>query len=351
MSIKLGIIGYGGMAGWHHRNASKIEGVDVVAAYDIDPKRVKAAEEAGLRGYATLEAFLADPEINTVLVATPNHVHKELAIASAKAGKNVIVEKPVALSVAELDEMVKTAQDNNVLFTVHQNRRWDKDFCIMRKAVEMGMLGDIYTMESRVHGSGGVIYGWRAYKQYGGGMLYDWGVHLLDQILFFMKPHKVKSVYAQLFSVINPEVDDYFKVLLTFDNGMSAQVEVGTFCLKSLPRWFVCGNEGTLYIEDFQGKGGITRIRRMAKEVEPEIVDTPSGPTRTFAPQPVETKEDVELPEVEANWTDFYKNVRDAIDGKVELIVKPEEVRRVLAVMEAAFKSHETGKVVDMIED
>jgi predicted dehydrogenase len=348
MPVKLGIIGYGGMARWHHKNASKIDGVDVIAAYDIDAGMVKEAEENGLRAYSALDEFLADKDINTVLVATPNHVHKELAVASMDAGKNVIVEKPVALSVAELDEMIAASEKNHVLFTVHQNRRWDKDYRVMRKAVEDGLLGDVYTIESRVHGSGGTMYGWRAYKKYGGGMLYDWGVHLIDQILYMM-PTKVESVYARLFSIANPDVDDYFKVLLNFGSSLTAQIEVGTMCMESLPRWFVCGNRGALHIDDFEVKSGsITRLNKLADEVTAEVIDTPSGPTRLFAPRPDDATDHLELPDVKTNWTEFYENVRDVIDGKAELIVKPLEVRYTMSVIEAAFKSHETGQAVKM---
>lgn len=74
MGIQLGIVGYGGMGGFHHRNASKIEGVQVVGAYDIDPVRVQVAEESGLRGFSSLEDLLACEDINTVLVAVPNDV-------------------------------------------------------------------------------------------------------------------------------------------------------------------------------------------------------------------------------------------------------------------------------------
>lgn len=80
MGIQLGIVGYGGMGGFHHRNASKIEGVQVVGAYDIDPVRVQVAEESGLRGFSSLEDLLACEDINTVLVAVPNDCHRRSAL-------------------------------------------------------------------------------------------------------------------------------------------------------------------------------------------------------------------------------------------------------------------------------
>ena len=88
MSLKIGIIGFGGMAHWHATNASKIEGVDFVAAYDVDEKQLQSAqEEFGMRPCRTLEELLSIPEINFVLVATPNQIHKDMGIAALRAGR------------------------------------------------------------------------------------------------------------------------------------------------------------------------------------------------------------------------------------------------------------------------
>lgn len=346
MSLNLGIIGYGGMGYWHSINAAKVEGIRVLAAYDIDINQVAAAKEAGLRAYSDLEIFLEDKEINAVLIATPNDVHKELAIAAAKAGKHVICEKPVTLNVEELDEIIAAAEQNKVIFTVHQNRRWDRDFAIAKKVFESGELGKVFTIESRLHGSGGLIHGWRAEKEHGGGMVYDWGVHFLDQLLN-MIPGKIKYVFADLHSVINAEVDDYFKIILKFHNGITAQTEVGTFCLRSLPRWFICGDKGSMTIEDFECSGGITKVNSLAEKIAPVIVQTTAGPTRTFAPQPPETRSTHELPEVNVNWIDFYSNIVKVIEGKEELIVKPTEVRRVLSLIECVFRAYSTGQMIE----
>lgn len=85
MGIQLGIVGYGGMGGFHHRNASKIEGVQVVGAYDIDPVRVQVAEESGLRGFSSLEDLLACEDINTVLVASALPRRMPASMSSARS--------------------------------------------------------------------------------------------------------------------------------------------------------------------------------------------------------------------------------------------------------------------------
>ena len=345
MGHRIGIIGYGGMAGWHHENVKRISGLKCTAAYDIDPERLKIAEERGLKTFAKLDEFFAKGDFDIVLVATPNNFHKEMCIEAMRHKKHVVCEKPVAMSSQELQEIMDTSGQNGVLFTVHQNRRWDKDYRIIRKVLENDMIGKPYTIESRVHGSGGVVHGWRAYKVSGGGMLLDWGVHLIDQIMY-MVPEKVVNVFARMYNIKTPEVDDYFKVVLTFQNGLCAQIEVGTYCLRTLPRWYVNGDLGSVYIEGWDCKGAVLHAKKLAMEWVPEVVQTVAGPTRTMAPRPKETIEELKLPDVVTDWVEFYKNVIDVLDKKEELIVKPSEVMRVFKVMEACFKSSETGQAV-----
>jgi len=347
MGIRMGIIGYGGMAHWHKENSVRIDDVKVIGAYDIDPKQVEKANNDGIIGYSKLEDMLGNPEINLCLVATPNNVHKEMVIRALNAGKHVICEKPVTLSVKDLDEMIAAAQENNRVFTVHQNRRWDHDYKVAKKVFEDGTLGKVYSIQSRLHGSGGIMHGWRGLPEYGGGMVFDWGVHFFDQILN-MVPGKCLSVFADTHNVKTPEVDDYFCAMLKFENEICVTVEVGTFVLKENPRWLICGNAGSMVINDFNGANGeIIKVSKLAEFVPPVIVQTSSGPTRTFAPQPPETKEHVKLPEVKAEWVEYYANVRDVIDGKAKLIVQPKQIRRNLSLIEKVFESARTGKSVD----
>ena len=176
-------------------------------------------------------------------------------------------------------------------------------------------------------------------------MVFDWGVHLIDQILWMIK-EPVSEVYANLHMVKTPEVDDYFKAVIRFEGGLSAQIEVGTYHLVRLPRWYVCGDGGGLVIEGFDCKGRITHAKETDMVWEPEIIHTEAGPTRSMAPRPKDTLEEIALPDVQTDWADFYHNVLAVIDGKEELIVKPEEARKVMQVMTAIFESDRTGKSV-----
>ncbi len=349
MTIKMGILGFGGMGNWHANNAPKVAGVEMVSVHDIDKQRLEDGRKMGFKAFESRQAFLADEDINFVLIATPNHVHKEYAIEALRAGKNVMCEKPVTLSVAELDEIITVAEETGKLFTVHQNRRWDKDYQVMRKVIENKMIGKVYSIESRVYGNNGQIYGWRTKPEFGGGMVLDWGVHLLDHFTFMFPDKKIVSVYTQLHSVINEEVDDFFKVELRFEDGLSAHVEVGTFGLLKMPRWYAYGDLGTMIIDDFSGESGnIKVLKHRIDDMGKVIIDTPAGPTRTMAPQPEDCFQMVDLPKVEKDWTSLYMNLVATLKGEEKLIVTPQTVRRTMLLIEAVFESARLGKSVDL---
>lgn len=345
MKIKLGVIGYGGMGKWHVENAPRA-GVEIAAVCDNDPVKQQEAIDAGLKLYKSADELLADPEVNTVILTVPNYLHKDMCIKAAAAGKNVITEKPAAMTVAELDEMDKACKDAGVFFTSHQNRRWDKDMLIVKKAYDDNMLGNIFTIESKLHSGNGYMHEWHLYKKYGGGMIYDWGVHLINQILFMMPDAKIKSVYADIKNVLHDEVDDYFKIILKMDNGVTAHIELSTYILKYQPRWLAAGDKGTMVINTFGCDGNIYRTGKMLEKLPSQIVETEAGPTRQFAPVPPGGIVTEELPEVKTDWVDFYRNVDDVLNGRAESKIKIPEVRRVLSVMEAAWKSSDTGEAV-----
>ena len=239
--IRSAIIGYGGMGSWHHDSITeKVPGIQVVGAYDVRPEALEKAASKGLHTYQTLEELLADTSLDLVTVATPNNFHKDLVIRCLESGKNVVCEKPVAMNAAELTEMIAASERTGRLFSVHQNRRWDKDYAIIKKLVQENTLGKPYFIESRVQGSSGGMHGWRGHKINGGGMLYDWGVHLLDQLMD-MIDSPVVSVTAQLQSLFSDEIDDNVKLLLQFENGVSALCTMETNCFIPLPWWWKAG--------------------------------------------------------------------------------------------------------------
>lgn len=337
------IVGFGGMGRGHHfkrvmDRVPKVTDYKVIGAYDIRPERMDVAREDGLITYASYNELLADKNVDVVIVATPNNFHKELSIAALNAGKNVISEKPVNMNAAELEEVIAAAKKNGKQFAAHQNRRWDTDFINFKKIFDEGTLGNLFYIESRVQGSGGTLHDWRGAAINGGGMLYDWGIHLVDQLMWAL-PYKVTEVYAKLFKVKSAECDDNFKLYITFENGTLALVQIDTYCFIPHPRWHVSGDKGTLVIPTWDGAGKIVSAKEGVQEWSENIVYTAAGPTRTMAPRSKDTIVETEIPAIQGDSCNFYYNYMAALDGKEELIVKPAQSLRVMKVIDAAFKS------------
>ena len=341
MKKKLAIIGYGGQGAWHANWANKSDVVELAGIFDIAEKRVNAAKENGIHTYASREELLADESVDIVLCATPNDVHKEIVIDALNAGKHVVCEKPVALSVAEFDEMCAAAEKNGKIFTVHQNRRYDVDYLAMQSIVDSGEIGEMVNIESRIHGSRGIPSDWRCHKPQGGGMILDWGVHLIDQMLRLI-PEKIVSLYCEVNNITTNEVDDGFNLRLTFESGKRAVVEVGTYNFLPLPRFYMQAKSGSALIEDWQKKCRVAKLKAWCeKDVTP--VQTAAGITKTMAPRDEITLDTYEIERPVSDVHDYYRNLTATIDGKAEIFVKLPEVRRVLLVMEGAFKSAELG--------
>ena len=219
MKKNLVVVGYGGQGGWHADHALKSDVVTLHGIYDIKQERIDLAKSKGINTYDSFEAVLADDQIDILVCATPNDVHKDIVIRALESGKNVVCEKPVALSVEDFDDMCAAAKKAGKLFTVHQNRRWDVDFLAIKSIIASGEIGDTINIESRVHGSRGIPSDWRCHKPYGGGMILDWGVHLIDQMLQLIPNEKIVRIYNENTNITTDEVDDGFHLMMTFESG------------------------------------------------------------------------------------------------------------------------------------
>ena len=344
--IVYGLIGFGGMGKWHTEILENVPEIELAGIYDIKEEKRKLAEEAGFHTYETEEAMLADESIDVILVATPNDTHRPIALRAMEAGEKVIVEKPATLSLKELTELEDMAGKTGRFLTVHQNRRWDEDLLTVREILKDQTMGEIFRIESRVHGSRGIPGDWRKEKAHGGGMVLDWGVHLFDQIFRLTGERRLKTVYATLTNVTNQEVDDGFTAVLRFEGGLEVLVEVGTNNFISLPRWYVLGENGSAVVEDWDLSG---KIVKAFSEEEKEIVPvrTAAGLTKTMAPRREDTIRVEELPRVPGDIADFHRNVAAVLLRGEEPAVKLPEVKRVMRLMETVFESAEKNHVMD----
>ena len=342
---KLGIIGYGGMGSYHHRKLPKPDNLRYVAACDLLPNRRDLAKEDGLTVYETPDALLNDPEVEAVLIATPNHLHFPLAMAALEHGKHVICEKPATLTAGEFQQLMDAARERKLLLTCHQNRRMDKDFLMIRKILQAGELGEVFRLESRVEGSRGIADTWRRKKEFGGGMLYDWGSHLIDQILL-LTPGVVTSVFMRQQHLIESDADDNFRLELEFDTGLSALVEIGTCNFIMHPLWYVLGRKGSAQIDYWDLSGKIVTLTNETIRWEDEIKPNIAGPSITMAPRSEDTVAVKPLPEVERDPAFFYRNFARALDGTEPLCVDPTQTLRVLQIIDLAFASSEQNQVL-----
>ena len=345
--FNIAICGLGGMGNWHRETISKIENLHLVGSYDIREERQQFAREHGITPYPSYEAMLADPNLDIVTIATPNDLHKPLAIKALRAGKNVVCEKPVTLSSADFAAMAAVSDATGMLLTVHQNRRWDEDYLTARNIIEAGTLGPVFRIESSVLGCRGIPGDWRQEPKHGGGMILDWGVHLLDQALQMIH-ELLKTVYATVDHVTNELVDDGFYTDLTFESGLVFHVEVGTSHFIRKPRWNIFGRDGSATV-DWGGpegsQGEIVCVTDRSKN-DAVPIRTAAGLTKTMAPRTDDTIKSFPIPHVHSDIRDFYRNVMDAIDGLQDIRVTIPEVARVLRLMEAINQSAATKQIV-----
>lgn len=339
------VVGYGGMGGSHVGRLMNMEKYNLLGVYDIKEERLKAAEEKGIFAYESFEAVLADERVELIVCATYNDCHKDIAIRSMRAGKNVISEKPVTLCSEDLEDIIAVANETGMMFTVHQNRRWDNDYRMVKRVVDNNEIGKVHDIISRVYGSRGIPGDWRREKEHGGGMVLDWGVHLLDQILMLNEDKRLLSVYSTLTNVTNDEVDDGFRAVLKFENGPECLVEVFTNNFIDTPRWYVSGENGSAIINGWDLDGEIVKVKDW-EIIDAVPIQAGAGITKTMAPRTDETIQRFPFEKENVDWSDYYNNIYDALTGVAKPLITHDQQRRLMKLMEAIFTSAKDNKVI-----
>ncbi len=334
--VGVGVLGVGRMGQFHCQLITDTPGLSLIAASSAAPELTKAVEEKfAIHTYNKHHELLNDPEIQWVVIATTTDKHREWALKSINSGKNIIVEKPVALSAKEAEEIFTLAERAGVRVTVYQSRRWDEDFKLVRKVIKEDLLGEVYRLESRytdfnpgwaAWGAQGEANPWRLKKKFGGGLLNDWGPHLFDQ-LFILVDSKVSSVYGKTYKKIwSTEVEDHFWAEVIFESGLSALIEASNNYRVPQARWCLVGTEGTLYIGGGDPADWNSAIIK-----------------RSLGGSLEETRIDITQPELSSG---FYEAFAAALSGSAQLPVTPDQVLRAMRMMEAVAESDRTGASV-----
>jgi predicted dehydrogenase len=216
----------------------------------------------------------------------------------------------------------------------------------MKQIYDSGEIGKVINIESRVHGSRGIPSDWRGEKEHGGGMLYDWGIHLIDQILMICG-WDVKRVYCLCDHITNKDVDDGFRLDLTFANGQRATIELGTYNFIAMPRFYMRAEKGTALITDWREEAQVVKCKHWHEnDVLP--VKTAAGLTKTMAPRDSVTTDTYRVARPASDVHDYYRHFVNAIRTGCEQDVTYDQMRTDLKIIFAAFESAEKGMPIDL---
>jgi scyllo-inositol 2-dehydrogenase (NADP+) len=329
--IKTAVVGLG-RAGWdiHVRALRNRPDYQIVAAVDVDEKRRAHAEaELGCKSFADLGSCLAGSPAELVIVANRSVDHAQDTIQALEAGRHVLVEKPMATTLAEADRMIEAARRTGRLLSVHQNRRLDPDLLYVQRVMESGILGRIFEIKIGIYGFAR-RNDWQTLKALGGGMLNNWGSHMLDQALLLLGA-PVERVLGNLQQVACAgDSEDHVKIILVGRNGRLIDLEVTGACAQPLPRWVVMGSCGTMVVHNSE-----SRIRRYdPAQVQPLEVVRESPADRRYGNDDVLPWEEWVEEAAVASQADFHTSLYLAIREGGPLLVKPEEVRETIRIME-----------------
>lgn len=291
--------------------------------------------------------IIENPEIELVIVNTPDQFHFEMVKLALQNGKHVVVEKPITQKSNEAEQLIKLAKEKGLIFTVFQNRRWDGDFRTVQIVLAEGKLGRIIEFESHYDRYRTAITAntWKEEADEFGGVLYNLGSHMVDQVyLLFGKP---KTVSAHLKIVrTGGEVYDYYDVRLEYET-FSAILKCSYLVKSPGPRYSIFGEYGTFH------KFGIDPQEEHLKTGKFPIGDDWGTEPESdwgillYEKNGGDFKEKIET--LPGNYNLFYNNVFDAIRNGAELFVKPEEALEVLKILEACVLSNRDKKTVVLV--
>lgn len=342
--IKTALASFGMSGQVFHGPLLKVnEGFEVVSIFERS-KTLSNELFPGAEIVRTYDGILHDPQVELVVVNTPDVMHYEMTKAAIAAGKHVVVEKPLTLRSAEALKLIELAKEKQVVFTVFQNRRWDNDFRTVRQVVQAAKYGRLIEFESHFDRYRTFIKPdtWKEEGDEYTGVLYNLGSHMADQAyVLFGKP---KAVTAHLRIVrANGKVFDYYDIRLEYD-GFAALLKCSYLVKDPGPRYTIHGEYGTFYKygidpqEEMLKAGNLPTGDDWGRE-EPE-----NWGSLVYEDQGEEVEELVET--LPGNYNLFYDNVFEAIRNKADLAVKPEEALEVLKILEACLESNREKRTV-----
>jgi predicted dehydrogenase len=341
--VRVGLIGYGYVGKTFHapliRSVPELE-LSIVAS---------SRPEAVLADIPTAHVLrdpmevATRPDLDLIVIASPNDSHFPLTAAALRAGKHVVCDKPFTLTLAEAEGLAELARQSETLLSVFHNRRWDSEVLATRAVIASGRLGEISLLETHMDRyRPAVRKRWRESAGPGAGLWFDLGPHLIDQALqLFGMP---ESVFAQLaVQRDGGETDDWAHVVLAYPKTRVILHATLLAAGGGAPRTVVHGTKGSWskFGPDLQE----ARLKEGMRPDAPGFGDDPDPGWFYEAPgtQPVA------IPAPGANQRDYYVAVLEAIRGRGANPVPPQEAVAVMAVLETCYASARQGAVLPVI--
>jgi predicted dehydrogenase len=346
MTIGFGIIGCGMIARFHAKAVAEIRGAKVVACYDAVPAAAdQFAQEAGCKAYHELDALLADPAVEVVTICTPSGAHMEPAVAAAKAGKHIIVEKPLDITLKRCDAMIAAAEKAGVVLSTIFPSRFHQSAQLLKKALQQGRfgrltMGDAYVKWYRTqqyYDSGA----WRGtWALDGGGALMNQAVHSVDLLLWFMGPAAEVCAYTATLAHERIEVEDVAVAAVKFANGALGVIEASTATWPGeLKRIEIQGDAGSAVLREED-----LAVWKFAKETKADEKIRQEMASRT------QTGGGAADPKAIGHHGHMlqFRDVLNAIKKGTRPLIDGHEGRKAVELILAIYKSAETGKAVQL---
>jgi len=346
MSIGIGIVGAGMISNFHAKAIADTRDGKLIGCYDRSGERAEQFAAANnCRAFATLEEMLADPSVDAVAICTPSGAHLEPAVAAAKAGKHVMVEKPLEVTIEKCDAIIAACDAAHVKLAATFQSRFHESSRLMKTAVEEGRFGKITMGDAYVKWFRSQEYydsgAWRGtWALDGGGALMNQAIHSVDLLLWLMGP--VKSVHAMMDTMTHEriEVEDIVVATVKFESGALGVVEATTTAFPgALKRVEIAGSGGSAVLEEED----LTQWT-FAEETDEDnaIRERMSGKTETGggASDPSAIGHH--------GHTEVFNDFLDAINEGREPLVNGVEGRRSVELICAIYESARTGKTVEL---
>lgn len=334
-----------GMSGWvfHAPFININPGFNLYAVWERS-KNLAEKKYPNIKTFRTLEDMLANDAVELVVVNTPNYTHYDYTKKALEAGKHVIIEKPFAITSDEGNELITLANKKNLKLSVYQNRRFDSDYKTIKKVLGENLLGDLVEVEMHFDRFKEELSP-KVHKETpgpGSGSLYDLGAHLIDQALqLFGMPERL---FADI-RIARPisQVDDYFELLFYYKK-MRVRVKSSYVVREPLPGYIFHGL-----------KGSFIKPKTNVQEESLQAGNIPVGPDWGKEPDSekglLHTEIDGKIireyiPSEQGNYGAYYDGIFQAIRNDKPLPVTAEDGVLVIKIIQAAYKSNESGKVV-----